>query len=79
MPGSPFPKSDSGAGDTSSELKRTGREPGHSHKSSTEVKNKCSYASTSPYSFIACTVTNLPLPLPHINNTQFNEIPTEIP
>lgn len=79
MPDSPFPKSDPRAGDTSLELKRPGREPGHSHKSSTEFKNKCSYASTSPYTFIACTVTNLHFPLPHINNTQFNENPTAIP
>jgi hypothetical protein len=40
MPDPPFPKSDSRAGDTSSELKRPGREPGQSHKSSTVFKNK---------------------------------------
>jgi hypothetical protein len=36
MPDSPFPKSDSRVGNTSWELRRPGREPGHSHKSSTE-------------------------------------------
>jgi hypothetical protein len=48
MPHSPFPKSDSRAGDTSSEIKRPGCEPDHPHKTSTEFKNKCSYACTSP-------------------------------
>jgi len=79
MPDSPFPKSDSRAGDTSSELKRPGREPYHSHKSSTEFKNKCSYASTFRYGFIACTGTSLPSHLPQSGNTQFNENPTAIP
>jgi hypothetical protein len=79
MPDSLFPKSDSRAGNTSSELKWPEREPDHSHNSSTEFKNKCSYVCTSRYGFIACTGTTLSLPLPHSINTQFNENPTAIP